>query len=105
MDDTRDVAQYREEDIDQKVGIATTLEKDTDWWQKDGENDFANVTVATILVTTCSHCAADPRSRYAALRLKWLRPRQTWRSSRSGLNHNKDHIPSSESHVLGGVLY
>lgn len=32
MDDTWDVAQYREEDIDQKIGIATTLEEDTNWW-------------------------------------------------------------------------
>lgn len=74
MDDARDVAQYREEDIDQKVGIATTLEEDTNWWQEDGENDFANVTVAIIFVTTCSFSAANPRRRYAALRMKWLLP-------------------------------
>lgn len=45
MYDTRDVTQYCEEDIDQKVGIATALEEDTNWRQEDGENDFANVTV------------------------------------------------------------
>lgn len=43
MDNTRDVTKYCEKDVDQKVGIATTLEEDTDWWQKDGEDDFADV--------------------------------------------------------------
>lgn len=71
MDDTWDVAQYREENVDQKVGIATPLEEDTNWWQEDGENDFANVTVASQMVTACSIDAANSRTRYAALRLKW----------------------------------
>ena len=61
MDDTRDVAQYREENVNQKVGIATALEEDTNWWQEDGKNDFANITVAITYVTTCSHFAAEPR--------------------------------------------
>lgn len=53
MYDTRDVTQYCEENVDQKVGIAATLEEDTNGRQENGENDFANVTVATSYVTTC----------------------------------------------------
>lgn len=72
MDNTWDIAQYCEEDIDQKVGIAATLEENSDRWQEDGENDFANVTVATKMVNTCSIDAAHSKTRYAALRVKWV---------------------------------
>ena len=43
MDDTRDVAQYCQEDVDEEVGIATTLEEDTEGREDDGEDDLANV--------------------------------------------------------------
>ena len=76
MDNTWDIAQDCEEDIDQKVGIAATLEEDTNWWQKDGENDFANVTIATKRVNSCSIDGAHSKTRHAALRLKWLLPCQ-----------------------------
>jgi hypothetical protein len=43
VDNTRDVTQYCEQDVDQEVGIATPLEEDPNWWEKDGEDDFADV--------------------------------------------------------------
>lgn len=43
MDDTRNVTQYREEDVDQQIGATATLEEDTERWEDDGENDLANV--------------------------------------------------------------
>lgn len=45
MNDTWNVAQYGEKDVDQEVGIAATFEEDAQRWQDDGEDDFANVTV------------------------------------------------------------
>ena len=45
MDDTRDVTQYCQEDVDQKVGIATALKEDTKGRKEDGEDDFANITM------------------------------------------------------------
>lgn len=43
MNDTRDVTQYREEDVDQQIRAAATLEEDTERWEEDGKDDFANV--------------------------------------------------------------
>ncbi|KAL9138467.1 MAG: hypothetical protein Q9175_000308 [Cornicularia normoerica] len=51
MDDTRNVTQYCQEDIDEEVGIATALEKDTKGREDDGEDDLADVaTVKETLV-------------------------------------------------------
>ena len=49
MDDTRNVTQYCQEDVDQEVGIATALEEDTERRKDDGENDLADV--ATVRAT------------------------------------------------------
>ena len=45
VDDTWDVAQYSEKDVDQEIGIAATFEENTKRWQQNGENNFANVAV------------------------------------------------------------
>lgn len=45
MDDTRDVSEYRQKDVDEEVGIASTFKEDTDGREEDGENDFADVAV------------------------------------------------------------
>ena len=45
MDDTRNIPKNRQEDIDQQVGIAATLEEDTQRGNEDGEDDFANVAI------------------------------------------------------------
>lgn len=45
VNDTRNVAQYREKDVDQEVGIAATFEENAKRWQEDGEDDFADVAV------------------------------------------------------------
>lgn len=46
MDDTRDVAQDCQEDVDEEVGIATALEEDTKRWEDNGENDLADVAIS-----------------------------------------------------------
>ena len=52
MDDTRNVTQYRQEDVDEKVGIATALEEDTKGRKDDGEDNLADVATvgATLLI-------------------------------------------------------
>jgi len=37
MDDTRNVTQYCQEDIDQQIATASALEEDTKWWEDDGK--------------------------------------------------------------------
>lgn len=43
MDDTRNITQYCQENVDEEVGIATALEKNTKRREEDGEDDLADV--------------------------------------------------------------
>lgn len=43
MDDTRNVTQYCQQDVDEEVGIATALEEDTEGREDDREDDLADV--------------------------------------------------------------
>ena len=43
MDDTWNVTEDGEQDVYKQVAAAATLEKDTDGWQEDGEDDFQDV--------------------------------------------------------------
>lgn len=43
MDDTRNVTEDGQEDVDEEVSAATTLEEDSDGWDEDGEDDFDDV--------------------------------------------------------------
>lgn len=45
MNDSWNVAQYSEKDVDQEVGIAATFEEHAKRWQYDREDDFADVAV------------------------------------------------------------
>lgn len=49
MNDTRDITQDGEQDVDEQVGAATTLEEDTQRWQENGKDDLANVAVGSIV--------------------------------------------------------
>ena len=46
MDDTRDVAQDRQEDVDEEIGITTAFEEDTKRWEDDGQNDLADIALS-----------------------------------------------------------
>lgn len=61
MDDTRNVTQYREEDVDQQIGATATLEEDTERWEDDGEDDLADV--AANQVSDEPRCNRDVRDR------------------------------------------
>ncbi len=71
MYNTRNVTQYREEDVDQEVGIAATLQEDPDWWEDDGEDDFANITVMPRDVSICSCCGRQERMLVRSMR-RWI---------------------------------
>lgn len=43
--DTGDVTQDGEQDVDKEVCIATSLKEDTERWEDDCEDDFADVSV------------------------------------------------------------
>ena len=43
VDDTRDITQDCEEDVDQEISSATSLEEDTNWWEDDGKKDLADI--------------------------------------------------------------
>lgn len=44
MDDTWDIAEDGEQDVDEQVTTAAALQEDAHRWQEDGHNDFADVT-------------------------------------------------------------
>lgn len=58
VDDARDVAEDREQDVDEQVGAAAALEEHAQGRQDDGKDDLADV-AAAVLATS----AARPRSR------------------------------------------
>lgn len=45
MNDTRNVSQDREKDVNEEVGIASALEEDTEGWEDDREDDLADIAV------------------------------------------------------------
>lgn len=49
VDDTGDVTQNGEQDVDEQVGAATTLKEDTQRWQEDGKDDLADVAVGSVV--------------------------------------------------------
>ncbi|KAM0805699.1 hypothetical protein BDR22DRAFT_299087 [Usnea florida] len=45
MDDTRNITQYCQENVDEEIGIATALEENTKRREENGEDDLADVAV------------------------------------------------------------
>lgn len=43
MDDSGNITQARQENVDEKICTTTTLEEDSKRGKEDGEDDFANV--------------------------------------------------------------
>jgi len=43
MDDTRDVTEDGEQDVDEEISVASSLEEDTQRREDNGNNDFADV--------------------------------------------------------------
>jgi hypothetical protein len=71
MHNTRNITQYREEDVDQKVGIAATLQEDPNWWEEDGEDDFADITAVPQDVSICSYGMRKERMLVLFMR-RWI---------------------------------
>ena len=51
--DTGNPTEDREEDVDQEVGIAASLEEDSQRWQEDGEEVEAHVGLDGMLAILC----------------------------------------------------
>ena len=48
MNDARDVAQDRQQDVDQEVSTTSALKEDTKRWEDDGENDLADIAIESV---------------------------------------------------------
>ncbi len=62
MDDTGNITQNREQNVDEQVCAATTFEEDTKRWEDDGEDDLDDVAVHSV-----SFCTGSQRLRLVAL--------------------------------------
>ena len=52
VDDAGNVAQDGQEDVYQEIGAATALKEDTDRWDEDGEDDFDDVAVECVSMSS-----------------------------------------------------
>ena len=87
MDDTRNITQYCQENIDKEVGIATALEENTKRREEDGEDDLADVAIVrATLVLICKKSSTEIQVRREANRWRWQRnlyPRcRGWKNAR-----------------------
>lgn len=48
MNDAGNVTEDGEQDVDQKITTAATLEEDTQRWEEDGKDDLADIAVEMI---------------------------------------------------------
>ena len=48
MNDSRNVAQDGQEDVDEQVCAATSLKEDTQRWEDDGKDDLADIAGAKV---------------------------------------------------------
>ena len=60
MDDTRNITQYCQENVDEEIGIATALEENTKRREEDGEDDLADVAIVrAVLVLIFKELGGD----------------------------------------------
>ena len=52
VDDTRNVTQDGQTDVDEEVSAASSLEEDSQWRKENGEEDFADITIEEMKVRT-----------------------------------------------------
>lgn len=50
MNDTWDVTEDSQQNVDEEVGAAATLKEDTEWWEDDGKNDLADIAKGVLAV-------------------------------------------------------
>jgi hypothetical protein len=68
VDDTRDVTQNRQQNVDEEIGIATSFEEDTKRWENDGKDDLADVAVVGSCVSKPMRAEDDGSARVQDLR-------------------------------------
>lgn len=77
MDDTGDVTQDGQQDVDEEVGIATALKEDTERGQDDGEDDLDDVAAVMSVSSALRHGAGGGGSAY--LPVKGMMAVWSWR--------------------------
>lgn len=87
MDDTRNVTKDGQNNVDEEVGIAASLEEHSERWEDDGEDDLDDVAVRILSALLCYDVAAAFRK---------------GKQRRNGENR-AEYSRSGERHV-GGVL-
>jgi hypothetical protein len=53
VNDSGNITQDCQQDIDQEISTTSALEEDTKRWQDDGKNDLANIAVAIVSTVCC----------------------------------------------------
>jgi hypothetical protein len=43
VDDTGNITEYSEQDVDEEIGVTAALKEDTERWEHDGEDDLDEV--------------------------------------------------------------
>lgn len=61
MDDSRNVTQDSQQDVDQEVSTASALEEDTKRREDDGKNDLADIAVAGVSFLLCNEALAHQK--------------------------------------------
>lgn len=66
VDDTRDPSQTGQQDVDEQVRTAATLEEDADWWQENGEEHLTDVagSKVSMLCRRVDQCATASTATY-----------------------------------------
>lgn len=75
MDDTRNVTEDGQEDVDEEVSAATTLEEDSDGWDEDGEDDLDDVAgevVSLLCLWWLLRCCLRTWPRASEVGSRWL---------------------------------
>ena len=55
VDDTRDITQDGEKDVNEQVASTSTFEEDTQRWEDDGNDDFADISVDLMVSALSQH--------------------------------------------------
>jgi len=71
VDDTRNVTQNGEQDVDEEISVASSLEKDTERREDDGEDDFADIGCGERHVDGVERCLRLNRLKCRASVVHW----------------------------------
>lgn len=95
MDDAGNVTENGQEQVDEEVGAAATLEEDSERWEEDGEDDLDDVAVRLLLALRIT----SRRSLVVAVAIAFGSRAHPTRELAVGS------LPSGERHGDGGLVW